>query len=67
MELDSRGIPGVSVISEEFVSAVEGWRELHGFKAATVFVRHPIQPLNDQEVRARADEFFNDIVGAITC
>jgi len=66
MELDGRGIPGVSVISEEFGSAVEGWRELHGFEAGTVFVRHPIQPLNDAEVQSRADESFDAIIGAIT-
>ena len=66
MELDGRGIPGVSVLSEEFASAVDGWRELHGFEAGTVFVRHPIQPLNDDEVRGRADDFFDAIVDAIT-
>ena len=66
MELDSRGVPGVAVFSAEFESAVAAWTELHGFEAGTVFVRHPIQPLNDDEVRGRADDSFEAIVGAIT-
>ena len=65
MELDSRGIPGVSVISEEFVTAADGWKDLHGFEAGKVYVRHPIQPLNDEEVRERADECFAEIMRAI--
>ena len=56
----------MSVLSEEFESAVEGWQELHGFEAATVYVRHPIQPLNDEEIRGRADDAYEAIIGALT-
>ena len=66
MELDRRGIPGVAVFSEEFESAIEAWTELNGFHAGSVLVRHPIQPLNDDEVRGRADDAFDAIIGAIT-
>ncbi len=42
------------------------WQSLHGFEAGAVFTRHPIQPLDDDEARARADEVFESILGAIT-
>ena len=66
LEIDRRGLPAVAVFSEEFRSAVEAWRALHGFDAAAVYVRHPIQPLSDEEVRGRADEVFREILAAIT-
>lgn len=66
LEIDRRGLPAVAVFSEEFRSAVEAWREVHGFDAGAVFVRHPIQPLTDEEVHGRADEVFEAIVAAIT-
>jgi hypothetical protein len=66
LELDRRGIPAVAVFSEQFESGVAAWRKLHGFDAGAVYVRHPIQPLNDDEVRGRADEAFDNIVAAIT-
>ena len=66
LELDRHGIPAVAVFSEAFETGVVAWRELHGFDAAAVYVRHPIQPLNDVEVRERADEVFETIVGRVT-
>ena len=66
LELDRRGIPAVAVFSEEFETAFESWTKLHGFRAGSVFVNHPIQPLDDDEVRKRADDAFEAIVGALT-
>ena len=66
LELDRHGIPSIAVFSEEFESGVVAWRELHGFDAGAVFVRHPIQPLTDDEVNARADDVFEAIVTSIT-
>ena len=65
LELDRRGVPGVAVFSEEFESAFEAWTKLHGFRARSVFVNHPIQPLDDNEVRQRADNVFDAIVNAL--
>ena len=65
LELDRRGIPAVAVFSEEFESGVVAWRNLYGFNAGAVYVRHPIQPLNDDEVKGRADEVFESILAAI--
>jgi len=66
LEIDRRGLPAVAVFSEEFESGVVAWRAVHGFDAAAVFVRHPIQPLTDAEVHGRADEVFAAILAAIT-
>jgi len=66
LELDRRGLPAVAVFSEEFASGVEAWRSVHGFDAAAVFVRHPIQPLTEAELHACADEVFEAVVKAIT-
>ncbi|MDA0220388.1 MAG: hypothetical protein O3B22_12575 [Proteobacteria bacterium] len=66
LEIDRRGLPAVAVFSEEFRSGVEAWRAVHGFDAAAVFVRHPIQPLTDEEVHGRADEVFEEVMAAIT-
>ena len=54
LELDRRGLPAVAVFSEEFETGVVAWRNLYGFDAGAVYVRHPIQPLNDDEVKGRA-------------
>ena len=65
LEIDRRGLPGVVLISEEFRSGVDAWRGLHGFDAATVFVRHPVQPLSRSELRDRADEVVERVVAAL--
>ncbi len=66
LELDRRGIPAIAVFSEEFESGVVAWRNLHGFDAGAVYVRHPIQPLTDDEVNERADAVFDTIIAGIT-
>lgn len=66
LEIDRRGLPAVAVFSEEFRSGVEAWRAVHGFDAAAVFVRHPIQPLTDAEVHGRAEEVLTQVLAAIT-
>ena len=66
LELDRLGVPAVAVFSDEFESAYEAWTTLHGFRAASVFVAHPIQPLNDEEVVERADSVFTDLLAALT-
>lgn len=66
LEFDRKGLPAVALISEEFRAGVRAWRELRGFDAAAVYVRHPIQPLDAVELRGRADEVFDRVVAAIS-
>ncbi len=66
LDIDRRGVPAVALVSEEFRSGVDSWQHLHGFRPAVVYVRHPIQPLNEAELHERADEIIDDVIGALT-
>ena len=60
---EDRGIPTATVISSEFVRAAAAQAAALGADAyRTVVVRHPIQPLTRDEVRALADEAFGEIL-----
>ena len=55
MNLDSRGIPGVSIVTTEFADAVEVQSKALGFEPAIVYVPHPIQNRTRDELAALAD------------
>lgn len=61
MTFDSRGIPGVNVVTTGFTQAVEAQSKALGFEPAVVFVPHPIQNRTAAELQQIAD----DAVGAI--
>ena len=61
-DLESRGLPGVGVASSEFVEAAALQARALGFGPAMVFVAHPIQDRNDDELRALADAALPEIV-----
>ena len=56
MNLDGRGIPGVSVVTTEFADAVEVQSKALGFEPAVVYVPHPIQNRTAEELARIADE-----------
>ena len=56
MNLDGRGIPGVSVVTTEFADAVEVQSKALGFDPAIVYVPHPIQNRTPGELAQIADE-----------
>ena len=61
-----QGIPAVTVASEEFKDAATTQAEALGLpEAARVFVKHPIQDATDEEMRAKADDVFEQIVKAL--
>ena len=55
MNLDSRGIPGVSVVTTGFTDAVAAQSQAVGFDPAIVYVPHPIQNRTAAELDAIAD------------
>ena len=55
MNLDGRGIPGVSIVTEEFADAVDVQAQARGFDPAIVYVPHPIQNRTREELAALAD------------
>ena len=66
-DLELRGVPGVFVASNEFVTAAEAQSKALGYSAmARVFTPHPIQDRTDDEMRRYADEAFDAIVAQVT-
>lgn len=65
-DLELRGVPGVFVASDEFVSAADAQSLALGFPTLKrVFTSHPIQDRTDEEMRALADAVFEQILAAI--
>ena len=65
-DLESRGVVGMFIASTEFVQAAEAQSAALGFTPASVFVPHPIQDRTDDEMRAKADEAFDEILRSVT-
>jgi hypothetical protein len=64
---EDRGIPTATVISSEFVRAAAAQARALGAEAyRAVVVPHPIQILTAEEVRALADQAFDEIVARLT-
>lgn len=55
MNLDSRGIPGVSVVTTGFTDAVAAQSQALGFEPAIVWTPHPIQNRTPDELDSIAD------------
>jgi hypothetical protein len=65
MNLDSRGIPGVSVVTTGFTDAVAAQSTALGFDPAIVFVPHPIQNRTDEELNRLADDAIEKALGLL--
>jgi hypothetical protein len=63
--LDQRGLPGVSVLTEEFRRAFEAQKCAIGLDAASVYVPHPMQNRTTPELHAFADRSIDAILAAI--
>ena len=55
MTFDALGLPGVSVVTTEFMDAVAVQSRALGFDPAIVYVQHPIQNRTAAELAALAD------------
>jgi alkanesulfonate monooxygenase SsuD/methylene tetrahydromethanopterin reductase-like flavin-dependent oxidoreductase (luciferase family) len=62
VNLESGGIPGVMIASNEFVDAATAQAAALGADPARVFVAHPIQDRTDDELRALADGALDEIL-----
>jgi len=56
MNFDSRGIPGISVVTTGFTDAVEVQSKALGFDSAILYVPHPIQNRTADELKNIADD-----------
>ena len=66
MNLDSRGIPGVSVVTTGFTDAVAAQSTALGFDPAIVFVPHPIQNRTAEELNRIADDAIEAALKLLT-
>ena len=61
-----QGKPSVMIASTEFVNAAEAQAQSLGLPdLARVFVPHPIQDANDEEMRAKADQALDQLIAAL--
>lgn len=65
MDLESRGIPGGYILSEEFREADLAQAKALGFTAMKVFVQHPIQDRTDEEMAEIADQAFEQVMAMV--
>lgn len=62
-----QGTPAVSIASTEFVDAAQTQAKALGMEdARRVFVQHPIQDATDDEMKAKAEEVFEQVLDALT-
>jgi hypothetical protein len=66
MTLDARGIPGISVVTAEFRSALETQSGALGFEPAVLFVPHPIQNRTHDELTKIADDIIEPALTMLT-
>ena len=69
VDYEARGIPSVMVASSEFVHAAQTQAAALGMPelaTGSVFVPHPIQGSTDEEMRVKARNAIDAIVGALT-
>jgi alkanesulfonate monooxygenase SsuD/methylene tetrahydromethanopterin reductase-like flavin-dependent oxidoreductase (luciferase family) len=64
-DLEAAGVPGVLVASAEFVQAAAAQARALGADPARVFVPHPIQDRTDDEMRALADSYVDQILAGL--
>ena len=67
VDLETRGVVGVFVATEEFVSAAEAQSNALGMPGVRrVYTSHPTQDRTDSEMTGLADLYFDEIVAAVT-
>ncbi len=66
MNLDSRGIPGISVVTTGFTDAVSSQAKALGFDPAVLFVPHPIQNRTAEELDRIADDTIEPALRMLT-
>lgn len=66
MNLDGRGIPGISVVTTEFKDAITAQSLALGFEPAIVYVPHPIQNRTTEELRQIADDIIEPALALLT-
>ena len=62
-----QGVPSVTIASSEFVDAATTQAQALGMlDAKRIFVDHPIQDATDDEMRAKAEAIFDQVITSLT-
>ena len=64
-EYEASGLPAVLVASEEFAAAAQSQSGALGIEPAMVYVTHPIQSRNDEEMWELADEHIDRLISEL--
>ena len=65
VDLDRRGLAGVSVLTEEFRPAFGQQCQAIGFDGASLYVPHPMQNRTTEELHRFAEEVFGKVLEAL--
>jgi hypothetical protein len=67
VHLERRGIPAVGIATAPFADEAVAQARLLGMPdARMLYISHPVQLLSDDELAARADAVFPDVLAALT-
>jgi hypothetical protein len=66
VDLDRRGLPGVSVLTEEFREAFSTQCAAIGFEGASLYVPHPMQNRTTAELHRFAEEVFENVIRSMS-
>ena len=66
MNFDSRGLPGISVVTTGFTDAVALQSKALGFEPAVLYVPHPIQNRTADELKKIADDTIEPALRMLT-
>ena len=66
VDLDRRGLPGVSVLTEEFREAFAAQSGAIGFEGAPLYVPHPMQNRTREELHRFAEQVFERVCSTIS-
>ena len=66
MNFDSRGMPGISVVTTGFTDAVAVQSKALGFEPAVLYVPHPIQNRTADELKKIADDVVEPALKMLT-
>jgi hypothetical protein len=64
-DLDKNGLPGVSVLTEEFRQAFDQQKSAIGLDAASIYVPHPMQNRTTAELHAFAEQSIDAILASV--
>lgn len=65
VDLEGRGLVGIVVASDAFVQAAKVQSDALGFAPECIFVPHPIQDRNDEEIQELAAEAEASLLAAL--